>query len=56
VDDLLKIADEFTNELNFFLNNGTPQDVCLKFIRHIIVPSLSYGAFIDDSSQKAKYD
>ena len=27
----------------------------MKFIRHIIVPSLNYGAFIDDNSQKEKY-
>ena len=56
VDNLLKVADEYQEELDFFPNNGTPQDVCLKFIRHIIVPSLNYGAFIDDANQKQKYN
>lgn len=32
------------------LDNKIDKDICLKLLTHIIIPSLNYGAFMDDAS------
>ena len=36
------------NDIRFMCKNEVSKDLCLKFIKDIIVPSVNYGAFCDD--------
>jgi hypothetical protein len=45
--------EKLLNDIKFMRINGVKRDLCLKFIKNIIVPSVNYGAFIDDD---AAYD
>lgn len=45
--ELLKKNQELIETLTSFKHNNVPHANILKFVRHILIPSVNYGAFID---------
>lgn len=47
---LLQKNETMLNDIRFMRKNEASRDLCMKFIRNIIVPSINYGAFIDEGA------
>lgn len=39
------------NSIRFMRKHEVSKDLCLKFVRSIIVPSINYGAFCDEGQE-----
>jgi hypothetical protein len=53
--ELIAKNEKLLNDIRFMRKHEANRDMCLKFIRNIIVPSVNYGAFVDDANQIDNY-
>jgi hypothetical protein len=53
--ELISKNEKLLDDIRFMHKHEVNRDMCLKFIRNIVVPSTNYGAFIDDANALDDY-